>query len=188
MTPVNNKTLSTLFLVFVFILFSLPAFADYKITLKNGREFVVEDYKDAGSKIKFFRAGGEIEIDKALIETIKEIKNAKTTTQEFILPEGPTDKDPVESKPVEKSSQDTDSRLKDIAKKKEALRLEAEKLINERKKLEEDMKKEGKATSIRKGREFENRIKELNEKVNKYNEEILKFDNEQQRLLQEQKK
>ena len=51
-----------------------PLFADYKIILKNGREFVVDDYKDMGSKIKFYREGGEIELDKSLIKDIKKLK------------------------------------------------------------------------------------------------------------------
>ena len=65
MFPSHNKILVSVSLFFVFILISGLALADYKIILKNGREFVVDEYKDMGSKIKFYREGGEIEIDKS---------------------------------------------------------------------------------------------------------------------------
>ena len=93
MFPSHNKILITVSLLFVFILVAASALADYKIILKNGREFVVDDYKDMGSKIKFYREGGEIELDKSNIKDIKKTKALKRA-EESSAPE--TTKDSAE--------------------------------------------------------------------------------------------
>ncbi|MDP2278682.1 MAG: hypothetical protein Q8K51_10710 [Nitrospirota bacterium] len=173
--------LATLFSV---VLFSTSAFADYKIILKNGREFVVDDYKDMDGKIKFYREGGEIELDKDIIKDIKKTKALKRT-EESSAPE--TTKDAAEKPSAEKSAQpqkqEIDSKLKEIAGKKAQLRAEGEKLIAERKKLEEDIKKKGRVLAIREKREIEKQISELETKIKKFNEEISSLDQEQEGLL-----
>ena len=168
------------------IIISTSAFADYKIILKNGREFVVDDYKDMGSKIKFYREGGEIELDKAIIKDIKKTKAIKRT--EDSAP-SETTKDTPEKPSAEKSSQpqkqEIDSKLKEIAGKKAQLRAEGEKLIADKKKLEEEIKKKGQALYIREEREYKRRLSELEEKIKKFNEEISKLDTEEATLLKE---
>ena len=65
------KKIIPLILFFTLLIIAAPLYADYKIILKNGREFVVDDYKDLDGKIRFYREGGEIELDKSIIKDIK---------------------------------------------------------------------------------------------------------------------
>lgn len=167
------------------IIISTSAFADYKIILKNGREFVVDDYKDMGSKIKFYREGGEIELDKDIIKDIKKTKALKPAEESS---PSETIKDSAEKpaspeKSAQPQKQEIDSKLKEIAKKKEQMRVEEEKLIAERKKLEEDIKKKGRVLAIREKREIEKQISELETKIKKFNEEMSSLDREQEGLL-----
>jgi uncharacterized protein (DUF3084 family) len=186
MITVNNKILLTLLMLSVFILFSAPSYADYKIILKNGREFVVDDYKDMGGKIKFYREGGEIELDKSIIKDIKKTKALKQTEESS---PAETTKDAPEKPAAEKNAQpqkqEIDSKLKEIAGKKVQLRAEGEKLIADKKKLEEEIKKKGQVLYIREEREFKQRISELEEKIKKVNEEISSIDKEEAMLLKE---
>ncbi|MBA3071366.1 MAG: adenylyl-sulfate kinase [Nitrospirae bacterium] len=172
MFPSHNKILMTVSLLFVSILISGSALADYKIILKNGREFVVDDYKELNGKIKFYREGGEIELDKDIIKDIKKTK-ALRPVEERYAPE--TTNDTPEKPPAEKSTQpqeqEIDSKLKEIARKKAQLRTEGEKLIADKKKLEEDIKKKGRVLAIREKRELEKKAAEIEEKINKVNED-----------------
>ncbi|MDP3048731.1 MAG: hypothetical protein Q8N12_04790 [Thermodesulfovibrionales bacterium] len=180
------KKIISLILFFALVIISAPSVADYKIILKNGREFVVDDYKDMGGKIKFYREGGEIELDKSIIKDIKKTKAVKQTEESSPVE---TTKDTPEKPPAEKSAQpqaqEIDNKLKEIAKKKEQMRAEGEKLTEERKKLEEDIKKKGRVLAIREKRELEKQISELETKIKKFNEEFSKLEDEEARLLKE---
>jgi len=184
----------TIFLILLFaLIISASAFADYKIILKNGREFVVEEYKESGDKIKFFRGGGEIELDKASIKDIKKVKAPKTTEgtdasgivrydqTEKQTPEGK--ENAAKAKGVKSAA--AEGRLKEIATKKEQMKTEGEKLSAEKKKLEEDIKKEGRVLNIRKEREYKQRISEIEGKIKKYNQEISQLNTEEATLLLE---
>jgi uncharacterized protein (DUF3084 family) len=182
-----KKAIYFIVLVFLFILIYTPSFADYKIILKNGREFVVDDYKDMGGKIKFYREGGEIELDKSNIKDIKKTK-ALRQVEESSAPE--TTKDSAEKpaspeKSAQPQKQEIDGKLKELYKKKEQFKAEGEKLSEERKKLDEEIKKKGRTLSIREKRELEKQISELDEKIKKFNEEISKLDAEEATLLKE---
>ena len=178
------KKIMPLILFFTLLIISVPSYADYKIILKNDREFVVDDYKELNGKIKFYREGGEIEIDKSNIKDIKKIKAVKQVEENF-APE--TTEDTPEKTSAEKSSQPqkekTDSKLGEIAVKKEQMRAEEEKLTAERKKLEEDIKKKGRVLAIREKREIEKQISELETKIKKFNEEFSKLAAEEENLL-----
>ncbi|MCE5194877.1 MAG: hypothetical protein LLF28_05380, partial [Nitrospiraceae bacterium] len=167
------------------LLICTSAFANFKIILKNGREFIVEDYKEINGKIKFYRSGGEVELDKSLIESIKD--TTKSLTKNNAASEI-TEENDQKTEPQQydkgKKYDDTDSKLKGIIKKKEDIKLKAEQLKSEQKKLNEEMKKEGRLTSIRKSREFEQKAKELNDKILKYNSEIISLQEEEHKILQ----
>ena len=60
----------------------------------------MDDYKDMGSKIKFYREGGEIELDKTIIKDIKKTKALKRA-EESSAPE--TTKDTPEKPTAEKT-------------------------------------------------------------------------------------
>jgi hypothetical protein len=50
-----------------------PAFADYTILLKNGRQVTVQNFREEGSMIKFYGYGGEISIAKNQILAIRPV-------------------------------------------------------------------------------------------------------------------
>ncbi|KAF0145769.1 MAG: rsgI [Nitrospirae bacterium] len=182
------------------MLIAMPAFAGYKIILKNGRGFNVNNYTEADGKIRFYLDGaGLIELDKSSIESIKQTKSGRSTYES--APEDAVKKDSTvgsdsqqEAQPtaekgevVKIKKQDAEIRLREIAKKKEELKKEAEKLSEEKKKIEEDIRKEGRISSIREKREYERKISELSEKINKFNEEMTRLDQEQGMLLKDYK-
>ncbi|MBI4685731.1 MAG: hypothetical protein HY755_11085 [Nitrospirae bacterium] len=172
-----------LFLIAVMFV-SAPVFAEYKIILKNGREFIVDDYKDLNGKIKFYREGGEIELDKGIIKDIKKTKALRPAEESSPVE---TTKDTPEKPAAEKNAQpqkqETDSKLREIAKKKEDMRAESEKLSNEKEKLNEDIRKKGRVLAIREKRELEKKISELETKIKKFNKEMSSLDQEQEGLL-----
>jgi uncharacterized protein (DUF3084 family) len=179
------KKIICLTLFFTLVIISVPSYADYKIILKNGREFIVEDYKEIGGKIKFYREGGEIELDKSIIKGIKKTKAVKRT-EESLPAETTTDttpEKPAAEKSAQPQKQEIDSKLKEVAGKKAQLRAEGEKLMDDKKKLEADIKKEGKVLHIREEREYKRRLTELEEKIKKFNEEIKSADKEEELLL-----
>ncbi|MBI5203603.1 MAG: hypothetical protein HZA11_01665 [Nitrospirae bacterium] len=194
------KFLLTLFLFLSLMLIAMPVFAGYKIILKNGKGFNVNNYTEADGKIRFYiDGGGLIELDRSIIESIKQIKSGRSTYES--APEDAVKKDSTagsdsqqEAQPtaekgegVKTKRQDAESRLREIAKKKEEMKAEADKLAEEKKKIEEDIRKEGRIASIREKREYEHKISELNEKINKFNEEMTILDQEQERLLKDYK-
>lgn len=186
-----HKKFWAIVFVSVFIFTSTPAFAGYKIILKNGKDFTVNNYTEADGKIRFYiNGGGLIELDRSIIESIKQIK-ARSGTYES-APEDAVKKDSGGEAPaVDKGKdapskkQEIENRLKEIGKRKEELGNEDKKIAEDRKKLEEDIKKEGIATSIREKREFEKRATEITERIRKFNEELNRVDEEEARLVKE---
>jgi len=176
-------------LCLIFVLLASPVFAEFKIILKNGGEFIVDYYKELDGKIKFMKVGGEIEIDKANIEDIIETKvktrsyTPDTEKQEEVITEKPITDEKEKISPAQREA--AENRLKDIAKRKDELKAVAEKLNEEKKRIEDEFSKKGRVISIREERELKQRTSEIEEKINKFNEEINRLDLEQERLLKE---
>ena len=180
------KKIIPLILFFTLLIIAAPLYADYKIILKNGREFVVDDYKDLGGKIRFYREGGEIELDKTIIKDIKKTKAVRQTEESApVETTKDTPEKPAPEKVTQPQKQEIVNRLKEIAKKKEEMKAEGEKLSEERKKLDEDIKKKGRVLSIREKRELEQKIPELNKKIKKFDEEMSSLDTEEAALLKD---
>jgi len=59
--------LLTAITVAVFVIYPCVCFPSYVIHLKDGREFVTDQYYEEGDQIKFKRYGGVIEIQKDLV-------------------------------------------------------------------------------------------------------------------------
>ena len=185
------------------MLIAMPAFAGYKIILKNGKDFTVNNYTEADGKIRFYIDGaGLIELDRSIIESIKQIKGRSGTYES--APEDAVKKDSTvgsdsstthgqrdgqpsvdKGKDAPSKKQEIENRLREIGKKKEELGNEDKKIAEDRKKLEEDIKKEGTVTSIREKREFERRASEITERIRKFNEELNRVDDEEAGLVKE---
>ena len=52
---------------------AIPAYADYVLVLKNGRQITVQSYREEGTMIKFTGLGGEIGISKDQLQTVREV-------------------------------------------------------------------------------------------------------------------
>ena len=195
-----KKALYFIVLFSLFMLIAMPAFAGYKIILKNGKGFTVSNYTEADGKIRFYiNGGGLIELDRNSIESIKQIKGGRLLGES--APEDAVKKDSTAESDSQREAQPTaekgegalsrkeaiKNRLMEIGKKKEELGLEDKKIAEDRKKLEEDIKKEGIATSIREKREYEKRAAEITERIRKFNEELNRVDDEEARLVKELK-
>ena len=63
------------------VLSYLPAWADYTIVLKNGRQFNAQDFREQSGRITFHSFGGEISIPKDQIQTISPAGGAKSVTE-----------------------------------------------------------------------------------------------------------
>ena len=63
------------------VLSNLPASADYTIVLKNGRQFVVQNFREEAGRITFHGFGGEISILKSQIQTIRPAGEAKSASE-----------------------------------------------------------------------------------------------------------
>ena len=59
------------------LLYPLICFSSYIIHLKDGREFVTEQYYEEGDQIKFKRYGGLIGIEKDQVKEIEEIEDVE---------------------------------------------------------------------------------------------------------------
>ncbi|MDZ7696959.1 MAG: hypothetical protein U5R49_08590 [Deltaproteobacteria bacterium] len=71
------KPLLTAIAAAVFIIYPSVCFASYIIHLKDGREFVTEQYYEEGDQIKFKRYGGIIGIQKDLVREIEETEDVE---------------------------------------------------------------------------------------------------------------
>ncbi|TAL26249.1 MAG: hypothetical protein EPN94_03550 [Nitrospirae bacterium] len=186
------KYIATFFLIFALALICSSAFAGYKIILKNGRDFIVDNYTEADGKIRFYRSGGIIELDRSNIESIKKVKASSQAEETAPSETGAAKKDSADGqtsvdkdKDAPSKKQEIENRLREIGKKKEELGNEDKKIAEDRKKLEEDKAKEGHVTYARQKREFERRAAEITERIRKFNEELNRVDDEEARLVKE---
>lgn len=185
-----KRVIHLIIISLTFIFIYSPVFAGYKIYLKNGNVIIAEDIKEVGNELKIYYSAGELSIDKKEVERVVETAGSGVlfTTEE---PSGEEKKleEEKETKGVEgeQRKQDSEARLTEISKRKEEMIAERERLQKEKQELEEDIKKEGRLTSIRKERELKHRSSELEEKIKKFNEELEKLNQEEKKLLDTQK-
>ena len=182
-----KRSLEIIPFVLISLFIAAPCFSEYRITLKNGRDFVVENYQEVDGKIRFYRPEGMIEFDKNIIESIKKTKKAVETYESTPSPETKKEtsekSEPVKSDPSKKKA--AEERMREVAKQKKTLMAEGEKLIAEKKKLQAEISKEGQVIYQREERDYKRRISELEEKISRYNVEVGKLDEEQEVLMKE---
>lgn len=74
---VMKPQLALPFAAAMIVLSILPAFADYTILLKNGRQIIVQTFREEAGMVKFSGFGGEISILKDQIQAIRPSGEAK---------------------------------------------------------------------------------------------------------------
>jgi hypothetical protein len=73
------KTIKVALVTVQIVGLALPAFADYSLILKNGRQLTVESYRENGGMISIYGLGGEIKIPKDEIERIEKATGQEST-------------------------------------------------------------------------------------------------------------
>jgi len=189
---------STILLMSVIFAVSVvsAAYAGTRITMKNGRTFVVGECNETKTSLTCEMYGGMIELDKSDIESIEGVKytpgyyedgpsqdepsspEGKTETSGQKKPEGgAAQPDSQDGKAVRGLTPDQLKRLGQINQRKAELGTEREKLVQERNKLNEETQSKMVRTQSQyeawKGRitDIENRISSFNEEARKLNEE-----------------
>lgn len=184
-----KRVIHLIIISLAFIFIYSPVFAGYKIYLKNGNVIIAEDIKEVGNELKIYYSAGEISFDRKEIEKI--VKTSSSGRDVFFSeePSGEKVEKPKqeEIKGGEQNREDIKDRLLEISKRKEEMMAEKERLDNEQRQFNEDLKKEGRLMSIRKNREFERRASELEEKIKKFNEELENLNQEEKMLLDTRK-
>jgi len=179
----------------VFLL--LPAFssAEVKLTLKNGRSVIVENCREAGTKLICDMQGGSVEFNRQDIENIREVKikgravSASPPDEVAADEQKKEEEKPAESIKIEGENSPAKSvggltaeqerRFDELEKRRANLAADRDKLIKDRESLHQEVKDTGvirsreKLDAIQqKINALDERIKGFNEQVNKLNEEI----------------
>lgn len=66
------KRLITTLAALSFLVCPAVSFSSYLVKLKNGQEFVISEYWEEGSRIKFYYHGGVVRVEKDQVEAIEE--------------------------------------------------------------------------------------------------------------------
>src|SRR4030095_13591012 len=82
-----GKRLKVLLLTFSLSSWTLPAWADYTLVLKNGRRITVQSYREEGRMIKFRGLGGDIGISRDQIQSIQKADPGEPTLDQTQLQE-----------------------------------------------------------------------------------------------------
>ena len=140
-----KRKLTFLFTAATIVLSILPAFADYIILLKNGRQITVQNFREEGGMIKFYGYGGEISIVKNQVQEIRSVVQATR-------PEEAT----FQSAPATAAA----DRMPPVGERKIAAEVGQEKTINRANELAERRTKEQEAYE-QKIKEYNNQLQEL---------------------------
>lgn len=170
-----------LILFLTLILLYSPAFAGYKIYLKNGNVINAENIRQVGNELKVYYSAGEIILDAKDIERIVETSGSGrhfSAHEESPGEKGVHTKEGKETKADERTS--LIERLGTIDLRRQGLAKQHEQLEKEKQTLDEDIKAEGRLTHRR-------TIRELTSKQNRLNEKIKEFNNEVESLEKEEK-
>jgi hypothetical protein len=74
--------------------------AQFVVVLKNGRQLIVQNYREEGSMIKFSGLGGEIAIGKDQIETIRRAEASESASSRPLSFDDRADRNPPEPAPT----------------------------------------------------------------------------------------
>ena len=181
-------------------LLAMSASAEVKITLKNGRSFIVDSCREAKGKFVCEVQGGTMELDRADIAGIRDVKVQRNLPAEAASePEGQPDGNKGQDKPeAEKKSAPEQNgegklvrgltpeqikRLDEITERKTVLKPEREKLIKERDQLHEDVKNAGVVRTQEQIDAITQRVKELEARINGFNDEVKRLNDEENELI-----
>ncbi|MCF8104749.1 MAG: hypothetical protein K9K64_04655 [Desulfohalobiaceae bacterium] len=128
-----KKTSSISILIVIILYFAVPpCFGSFIIHLKNGREFVTNQYWEEGDQVKFFRYGGEVGVARDLISGIEEEKGVLLKERET---EWPADSLPQDEPPADGPAREAANATTAATPDKAGVMQEKKRLVQERGRL-----------------------------------------------------
>jgi len=184
----------------ILTLLTTSAFAEVRITLKNGRSFIADFCRETDGKFVCDMQGGTMEIDRNDIANIKDVKmqkqmireeapEAEAQAEEKKQPETPAaeKKEPPaqngEGRTVRRLTPEQAKTIDQINEKKAAMKVERDSLIKDREQLYEDVKNAGVVRNQEQIDEIKKRIADLERRINDFNEAVKKLNAEEERIL-----
>jgi hypothetical protein len=129
------------------LIWQIPAEAQYVMVLNNGRQIIVQSYREDGGMVKFFGLGGEISISKDQVRTIRravETDHGSTSSlaTDQVRPSAPQQEPAplpkaAEAKPVASPSTPKETAAAKRAEEEKSYQKKIEELTTELKKLRE---------------------------------------------------
>jgi len=191
----------------VMLFLTVPASAEVRVTLKNGRSFIADFCREAKGKMACDMHGGTMEIERNDIASIRDVNVQKKIIMEE-TPEPEAEAQAEEKKTSERPEQEKKvspgqpgegrlitgltpeqtKRLDEISERKAVLKPGRERLIREREQIHEDVKNAGVVRTQEQIDAIAGRVIDLEARINGYNKEIKKLNDEEDALIAESKK
>ncbi|NJD56958.1 MAG: hypothetical protein FIA94_11220 [Nitrospirae bacterium] len=181
-------------------LLAVSVSAEVKITLKNGRSFIVDACREAKGKFVCELQGGTMELDRGDIASLKDVKVQRSMPgEEASEPAGQSQENKGQDKPapemkaapgqngegklVRGLTPEQTKRLDEINERKTVLKPEREKLIRERDQLHADVKNAGVVRTQEQIDAIAQRVRELEARINGFNDEVKRLNDEENALI-----
>jgi hypothetical protein len=197
-------------LIIFAVAFILPeaAFPDVKISLRNGRDIIADNCREAGAKLICEKMGGIFEIEKKDIVHLKGVVIKRKQKDESPEAGSPFSgepaaaeqaasatpepaKEPESGKPEagnigqqRTGSAAEEKRLGDINTRKQQLTAEREALHKEREELHEEIRNAGVIWSKEQLEDLKKRMADVDEKINRFNEEVKRLNMEEAQIIE----
>lgn len=193
--------ISTLIIFTLLVVFPPAVMSEVKISLKNGRDIIVDSCKDSNGKLVCEKMGGSFEIEKKDVLETKGITIERSPSKQ--VPENKTGqeaesggREPVKSESDLKGAEkqlggtlikglnpEDEKRLDQITRKKFEYQAERQLLITERERLHEDIKNTGLIKNQEQFDAIKKRIADLETRINMFNEDVRKLNEEERKIL-----
>jgi hypothetical protein len=183
----------------ILTLLATSAFAEVRITLKNGRSFIADFCRETDGKFVCDMQGGTMEIDRNDIANIKDVKMQKQMIREEApeaaqaeekkqpeTPEAEKKEPPAqneEGKLVRGLTPEQAEKIDQLNEKKAAMKAERDSLAKDRDQLYEDVKNTGVVRNQEQIDEIKKRIADLERRINVFNEAVKKLNAEEELIL-----
>jgi hypothetical protein len=181
--------ISALIIFTLLVVVPPPAFAEVKISLRNGREIIADSCSDSKDRLTCHKMGGIFEIEKKDILDVRSINITPRKADEGPVPEpasgaeGQKDSGKATAGTEGPSARlganpEQERQLADITKRMLKLQQEGDRLNQEREKLNAEYKAQGAVAFPEVYDSFQKRYDDIAARINRFNEEVKKLNAE----------
>jgi hypothetical protein len=172
------------FFILLFLLAAAsPAFSGVVILMKNGTEIPAGGCEKIDGRFKCFKDDGTFYLEE---NDVVRIREADGVGRDVPMAESPLLED-RKSEPAQEGKTGPEMRLEQVRQRKSELVAERERLVNERRKLQEDIKNAADWMPVKQFEELKRRNEVLDEKIRAFNEEATSLAEEEKRLTESMK-